>query len=153
MLSKQLQKKIKKLYQLIPGDDENVYKKKGNLSYKELVRLRDNNTCQLCGFTTDQYNLDVHHHNYLSTDNESWNGITLCRSCHSRIKNKYESSAEWWYYTLGRYIDDAEETIIHFVKILKGFDADNVITDDWSARGRRMEARRGSKVEITHDKV
>lgn len=54
--------------------------------FRKLVLKRDNNTCRMCGKTTD---LHVHHlfpkqkEPHLITG--PMNGITLCVTCHGRV--------------------------------------------------------------------
>jgi hypothetical protein len=74
----------------------------GNLPYpfnfnnelKELIRKRDNNTCQLCGRTKVQEgkNLCVHHIDYIKENLNPNNLLTLCRKCN--IKVNY--NREYW---------------------------------------------------------
>lgn len=59
---------------------------------KEEIRKRDNYTCQKCGKTQEQNlkemdkKLDVHHIDGDDTNNIEENMITLCKSCHSKLK-------------------------------------------------------------------
>ena len=61
---------------------------------RELVRIRDNFTCQECGKTEEEAGraLDVHHMNPFlkSEDNSMENLITLCRSCHKKADLELE---------------------------------------------------------------
>ena len=59
---------------------------------RELVRIRDDHTCQLCGYKwkEGQRKLDVHHIKgdkelTLKADRNFRNQITLCHSCHSKV--------------------------------------------------------------------
>lgn len=54
---------------------------------KELIRERDNYTCQLCGKTKEEKdrNLSVHHIDYIKENCDPRNLITLCSSCNSKI--------------------------------------------------------------------
>jgi len=62
------------------------------LELKELIRKRDNYTCQDCGITQKEhkkkYNriLDVHHIDGDDVNNVKENMITLCRSCHNNTR-------------------------------------------------------------------
>lgn len=62
------------------------------LELKELIRKRDNYTCQECGKTQEQNlkehdrKLDVHHIDGNDTNNIEENMITYCRKCHRKIE-------------------------------------------------------------------
>ena len=53
---------------------------------KELVRKRDEHTCQECQFTEKQlgYKLNIHHIDYDKRNNKMNNLISLCNNCHSQ---------------------------------------------------------------------
>lgn len=59
---------------------------------KEKIRKRDNYTCQECEIIQEKYEkvynrkLDVHHIDRDDTNNIEENMITLCHSCHNKIK-------------------------------------------------------------------
>lgn len=57
--------------------------------WRKKVLERDNNTCQLCGSTS---NLHVHHIKQFAQDKSERfyldNGITLCANCHKEIHSK-----------------------------------------------------------------
>lgn len=55
------------------------------------IRVRDNNTCQVCGCIGDYNNLPVHHiiPFKISKNNNSDNLITVCQSCHIKLDKKY----------------------------------------------------------------
>lgn len=60
--------------------------------FRELIRLRDNYTCQLCGikWTPDKRRLDTHHIFGDSIDSKAVGGdhlemITLCHKCHLNV--------------------------------------------------------------------
>ncbi len=57
-----------------------------NKKLKELIRKRDNYTCQECKFTEKQlgYTLSVHHIDFNKKNNEPTNLISLCKSCHTQ---------------------------------------------------------------------
>lgn len=64
---------------------------------KPYIRERDNYTCQHCGATsngTNDYKLDVHHIDGNRFNNEEWNLITLCRSCHKIAEAKLRAEKE-----------------------------------------------------------
>ncbi len=79
----------------IDKTDEERYKGRYILEYREFINkvlMRDNYTCQSCGYTDD---LNVHH-----LDGYNWcidkrynidNGITLCGACHNDFHTKYGS--------------------------------------------------------------
>ncbi len=48
---------------------------------KRLIRKRDNLICQVCGTANAR---QVHHINYMKSDNDPFNLITLCASCHGK---------------------------------------------------------------------
>lgn len=76
------------------GIGSNPYPPDFNTGLKELIRERDNHTCQLCGKTQDQYGtiyyrkFDVHHINYDKDDLFELNLISLCRSCNGKVNIK-----------------------------------------------------------------
>lgn len=51
---------------------------------KEQIRKRDSYTCQGCGTTKNRRGFPVHHIDYNKRNNEWWNLITLCDSCHMK---------------------------------------------------------------------
>lgn len=55
-----------------------------NRQLKKSIRERDNNTCQVCKKHKIQLNrrLDVHHIDYIKTNNFTFNLISLCMVCH-----------------------------------------------------------------------
>lgn len=55
---------------------------------KELIRKRDNRTCQLCGKRKRaNYDLTVHHIDYDKQNSNPKNLITLCRSCNNKVNS------------------------------------------------------------------
>lgn len=70
------------------------YTKKFNKTLKELIRQRDNHTCQLCGRTQKElkYTFPVHHIDYDKKNCEPINLITLCRGCHT----KTNTNRDYW---------------------------------------------------------
>ncbi len=58
---------------------------------REKIKKRDNYTCQECNQRMLGKNkLDVHHIDYNKKNDKSSNLITLCKSCHSKIKNNFK---------------------------------------------------------------
>jgi transcription elongation factor Elf1 len=53
-----------------------------NHRFRELIRMRDQFTCAICGQQTG--GATVHHINYVKADVDPANCITLCFECHSR---------------------------------------------------------------------
>lgn len=55
-----------------------------NSQFKEMIRERDNHTCQLCKKQKPEIKqLQVHHIDYNKTNSTTFNCITLCEKCHS----------------------------------------------------------------------
>lgn len=59
---------------------------------RELIRTRDNYTCQLCGHTPSK---TVHHIDYNRKNNTVLNLITVCRSCHGKTNGKEKNRSQW----------------------------------------------------------
>jgi len=55
-----------------------------NKELKLFIRQRDNYTCQFCGVGEDGKIFDSHHIDYDKKNNDVWNFILLCRSCHAK---------------------------------------------------------------------
>jgi hypothetical protein len=62
-----------------------------NEELKQLIRTRDNFRCKIC----NNLGFMVHHINYIKTDLNPDNLITLCRSCHSKTNHNRN---EWMEY-------------------------------------------------------
>ena len=62
------------------------YCNKFNHGFKESIRMRDDYTCQLCGYKQklNDYKLSVHHIHYKKEDCYP-DCIALCRSCHNKV--------------------------------------------------------------------
>lgn len=77
------------------GTSEICWRGTGWTKARKNVRIRDNNTCRICGKTAEQQgrNMDVHHRvsyfNFTSVDqaNSLDNLVCLCRSCHRSVEN------------------------------------------------------------------
>ena len=66
-----------------------------DILFKKEIRARDNNECLLCGIHREKLkiSLDVHHINYIETEDTFENCITLCHSCHQ----KANFNRRYWY--------------------------------------------------------
>lgn len=85
----------------------NEYGPEFDSTLKERIRFRDKYKCQECDCTQIENGkqLDVHHLDYNKRNNEEWNLISLCVSCH----RKTNSNRKYW--------------IVHFnKKIMKKYD-------------------------------
>ena len=73
---------------------------------KELIRKRDNFTCQLCGRPQDKeirnYKLAIHHIDYNKKNNNHSNLITLCCKCHLKTNHNRE---KWQDYFMKRDLE------------------------------------------------
>lgn len=60
-----------------------------NYELKELIRKRDNHTCQLCNKTKEEEgrSLCVHHIDYIKEHCDPENLITLCKSCNGKVNS------------------------------------------------------------------
>ena len=74
-----------------------------NGDLKQLVRERDNYTCQICGDQEDGRALDVHHIDYDKKNNQIGNLIALCQVCHRRTNHNRKR----WSVMLKRRLDNA----------------------------------------------
>lgn len=61
-------------------------------SLKELIRKRDNFTCQICGVNKTKKKLAIHHIDYNRMNCDTSNLIALCNSCHT----KTNTNREYW---------------------------------------------------------
>jgi hypothetical protein len=62
-----------------------------NDKLKQLVRDRDNHTCQICGWAhSSGKRFDVHHVDYNKEHNHPGNLVTLCHPCHTRTNHNRE---------------------------------------------------------------
>ncbi len=62
------------------------YCHKFNRQLKEVIRSRDNRTCQLCGETENGRKLHVHHVHYDKKNCEP-DLVSLCHRCHSKVNH------------------------------------------------------------------
>ena len=66
------------------GKSFEPYGKEFNEQFKEMVRDRDNYTCQICKKQKPQVKrLHIHHIDYVKSNNFTYNCITLCTGCHT----------------------------------------------------------------------
>lgn len=63
-----------------------------NKELKAFIRERDNYCCQECGIKENGKAHDCHHIDYNKKNNEDWNFVTLCDSCHP----KTNVNREYW---------------------------------------------------------
>jgi len=63
-----------------------------NEKLKAFIRERDNYCCQECGIKENGKAHDCHHIDYNKKNNEDWNFVTLCRSCHL----KTNTNRDYW---------------------------------------------------------
>ena len=95
----------KKMSNLLSGEANGMYGRIGELSprwqggyreyswhfistLREQIRDRDNHTCQFCGITEAECNrkLDVHHIDFDNKNDDPYNLISLCKSCHGHTQ-------------------------------------------------------------------
>lgn len=79
------------------GIGDEIYPSEFNETLKEKVRNRDNNKCQLCGA---KWGLIEHHIDYNKENNEPYNIITLCMTCHPKTNFK----RKWWVQLFSNYV-------------------------------------------------
>ena len=79
----------------IDGRSYEDYPKEFNKLLRELIRKRDNYTCQKCGVRERDFfrKLDVHHIDYNKKNCNKDNLITLCLRCN----NKANGNRNYWY--------------------------------------------------------
>lgn len=85
--------KLEKHPSWLGGKSFEPYCKKFNNSLKELIRIRDNHTCQLCGKIQTERRFSPHHIHYLKSDCYP-DLILLCTSCNAKVnfnRSYYES--------------------------------------------------------------
>ena len=80
------------------GKSFEEYGREFNDELRNMIRKRDNFTCQECGYTEEQlgYILSCHHIDYDKHNNSEDNLISLCRSCHS--KTNWHDRDNWTRY-------------------------------------------------------
>ena len=74
------------------------YGKEFNDELKEKIRKRDNYTCQAlsCDAIQNGKKFPVHHTDYDKKNNEDWNLVTLCHSCHPKTNVNREYWADYF---------------------------------------------------------
>jgi len=74
------------------GTSNAPYPYEFNKKLKDLIRERDNYTCQVCDIKEKDFyrKLDIHHIDYDKDNLDPRNLISLCQSCHSRTNFKRE---------------------------------------------------------------
>jgi hypothetical protein len=82
----------------IGGIAETGYPFNFNEELKELIRKRDNHTCQLCGKTQKESRrkLDIHHIDYNKENLNSKNLLSLCRKCNVKVNFNREDWTEFF---------------------------------------------------------
>lgn len=85
-----------------------------NNELKELVRTRDNRTCQECGFHEDElgYTLNCHHLNYDKKDHRMSNLISLCRSCHAQTNFNRTDWQRYYYKKLHKKYKNPAQLVL-----------------------------------------
>ncbi|KKK66149.1 hypothetical protein LCGC14_2967010 [marine sediment metagenome] len=65
-----------------------------NNELRNSIRIRDSYTCQNCFMIEKELGqkLDVHHKDLNKKNNDSWNLISLCRSCHTTLHANFDSN-------------------------------------------------------------
>jgi len=86
---------------------------------RELIRDRDERTCQYCGVSESQLDrkLDVHHISYNTKDNREENLISLCVNCHVKTNGK----RYFWeaYFKMKVQEKDSIQSRLHIIKEVK----------------------------------
>jgi len=76
------------------------YPNEFNKQLKEKIRERDNRVCQVCGQSTEQRKLDVHHTDGNRENCNKDNLISLCRPCHGKM-NTTPKAVQRMAYSIG----------------------------------------------------
>lgn len=61
------------------------YSREFNIYMKDIIRMRDNYACQLCGQKENGKHLTIHHIDYVKKHTNPFNLITLCHACNMRV--------------------------------------------------------------------
>ena len=88
------------------GKSFEIYPEEFNKYLKKEIRERDNYICQLCGVPQIECKrkLSVHHINYIKTDCNPSNLITLCRSCNTKVNQ----NRKYWIKYFVKVVEDNE---------------------------------------------
>ena len=92
-------KNPKNHYNYIDGKGYEPYTSKFTQKLKEIIRKRDNYTCQNCGMTEEEHIiiygtvLEIHHIDYNKENCDKNNLITLCKQCNIRAN----FNRDYWY--------------------------------------------------------
>ena len=72
------------------GKSFEPYTSEFNRELRQIIRRRDNHTCQLCGVPECECieNLSIHHIDYNKKNNSSDNLVALCRSCNAKVNRR-----------------------------------------------------------------
>lgn len=91
------------------GGFSRKYSNEFNSELRELIRQRDNFTCQLCGVPQQEClnPLCVHHIDYNKYNPMPHNLISLCKSCHSRVN----FNREYWQTILAQKMEERYEIL------------------------------------------
>lgn len=92
---------------------------------KERIRNRDNHKCQYCGISESEHycKLNVHHINYIKTDNQEANLISLCKKCHSKTNTR-----RWFwesYFNMKILEKNSIQSRLHLIPEVKEYDTTN----------------------------
>lgn len=87
---------------------------------RELIRIRDNHTCQNCGKPENELRrqLNVHHINYNKHDVRPHNLVSLCDSCHSKTNFNRKKWIKKLSVKTQRIENKNMEMVLHDVKYL-----------------------------------
>jgi 5-methylcytosine-specific restriction endonuclease McrA len=84
------------------------------------IRKRDKYICQICGVSSIEDKLEVHHIDYKPVNNDHNNLITICQKCHHQIHSEIrfkKTNKEFWQLILinkMREIDKVKNRLIKF---------------------------------------
>jgi hypothetical protein len=72
------------------GISKEPYSVEWNGTLKKEIRSRDNQLCQICGKESEGRKLSIHHIDYNKKNNNQYNLISLCSTCHTKTNHKRE---------------------------------------------------------------
>ena len=110
-------KQCKSCAATIHGKSCEPYDKGFTKNLKNIIRKRDNYTCQICGKTETkkENNFSIHHIDYNKKNSIIENLITLCSSCHSKTNSKRKRA--YW----SSFLKEKQEKRKEFKKIHSDF--------------------------------